>query len=206
MDRFHKLYYDSARTGGTWHDTYWLGVPIWKCPLDMWVYQEIIFDVKPDLIVETGTAFGGSALFMSCMLDLIGKGKIVTVDINEVPSKPQHERLHYVRGSSTAEEIVDQIRPHVADSDTVMVILDSDHSKEHVLNELQIYNQFVTKGSYMIVEDTSVNGHPVLPDHGPGPMEAVEDFLNVNEQFVVDRSREKFYLTFNPKGYLKKVG
>lgn len=205
VDRFHKLYYDSAASGGTWQNTYWLGVPIWKCPLDLWVYQEIIFDLKPDLIVECGTAFGGSALYMSCMLDLIDKGKVVTIDIEEKQSMPQHERLNYLHGSSTAEEIVDQVRSHVAGSDTVMVILDSDHSKDHVLNELQIYNQFVTKDSYMIVEDSNVNGHPILPEHGPGPMEAVQDFLQMNEEFVVDESKEKFYLTFNPKGFLKKA-
>jgi len=85
-----------------------------------------------------------------------------------------------------------------------MVILDSDHSKGHVLSELKIYSKFVTKGSYIIVEDTNINNHPVFPDFGPGPMEAVEEFLKENKDFSVDRSREKFYLTFNPKGFLQK--
>ena len=86
-----------------------------------------------------------------------------------------------------------------------MVILDSDHGKDHVLNELRTYSPFVTKGSYLIVEDTNINGHPVLHDFGPGPMEAVEDFLKENQNFTVDKSKEKFYLTFNPKGYLRKI-
>jgi len=87
----------------------------------------------------------------------------------------------------------------------VMVILDSNHDKDHVLNELRSYNRFVTKGSYLIVEDTDFNGHPVLPDYGPGPMEAVKAFLSENKDFEVDKSREKFFLTFNPRGYLKKI-
>lgn len=86
-----------------------------------------------------------------------------------------------------------------------MVILDSDHSKVHVLNELRIYSKLVTKGNYLIVEDTCINGHPVCQGFGPGPMEAVEEFLKENQDFVVDRTREKFYLTFNPKGGLRRI-
>ncbi len=88
----------------------------------------------------------------------------------------------------------------------MLVILDSDHSKRHVLDELRTYSQFVGEGSYIIVEDTNVNGHPVLPEFGPGPMEAIQDFLKENKDFAVDGSKEKFYMTFNPKGYLRRVG
>ena len=98
-----------------------------------------------------------------------------------------------------------QVGKLISDKDKVMVILDSDHHKEHVLNELRIYGKFVTKESYIIVEDTNINGHPVYPDFGPGPMEAVEEFLRENKNFVIDKTREKFYLTFNPRGYLKKI-
>ncbi len=86
-----------------------------------------------------------------------------------------------------------------------MAILDSDHHKEHVLRELEIYSKFVTRESYIIVEDTNINGHPVRSKFGPGPMEAVKEFLKMNDDFIIDRSREKFYLTFNPDGYLKKM-
>lgn len=160
VDDFHRLYYDSNTFGGTWRDTFWMGVPIWKCPMDMWIYQEILFNLKPDVIVETGTAFGGSALFMANICDLLGKGKIVTVDIQDRPNRPRHERIQYISGSSTADEVVEQVRKNI-NGGTVLVILDSDHSKGHVLDELRIYSRFVQEGSYVIVEDSNVNGHPV---------------------------------------------
>jgi cephalosporin hydroxylase len=86
-----------------------------------------------------------------------------------------------------------------------MVVLDSDHSRDHVLNELKAYSPLVTKGNYLIVEDTNLNGHPVHPSIGPGPMEAVTDFLRYNDEYQIDKERERFYITFNPNGYLKKI-
>jgi cephalosporin hydroxylase len=108
-------------------------------------------------------------------------------------------------GSSTSKEIVEKIKNSIKDKDRVMVILDSDHSKVHVLNELRIYSELVTRGSYLIVEDMCLNGHPVYPGFGLGPMEAVEEFLKESKDFVADRRREKYYITFNPKGYLKRI-
>lgn len=206
VEQFHKLYYDSGFSGETWRDTYWMGVPIWKRPLDLWLYQEMIFDLKPDLIVETGTAFGGSSLFLAGMCDLVGNGEVITIDIQDLKQSPEHERVSRLLGSSTPEEVLKEVRRRVEDSETVMVILDSDHAKSHVLEELEAYKDLVTKGSYLVVEDTNVNGNPVLPDHGPGPMEAVEEFFSSTKDFIIDESKEKFYMTFNPKGCLKKVG
>lgn len=205
IDQFHKLYYDSHIFGKTWGNTFWMGIPILKCPFDLWIYQEIIFKLKPDIIIECGTAYGGSALFLASMCDLVNTGKVITIDIKEKEVRPKHKRIKYLLGSSTSEEIVKQVKKFINDKDKVMVILDSDHHKEHVLNELRIYSEFVTKGSYIIVEDTNLNDHPVYPDFGPGPMEAVGEFLKENKEFIVDRSKEKLYLTFNPKGYLRKI-
>ncbi|MFA5049569.1 MAG: CmcI family methyltransferase [Candidatus Micrarchaeia archaeon] len=205
VDQFHKLYYDSHEFGKTWTNTTWLGVHTQKCPLDLWIYQEIIFEIKPDVIIECGTLNGGSALFLASMCDLVNTGSVITIDIENRKGRPQHKRIRYLLGSSTSEEIIKQIGKLVRDTDKVLVILDSDHSKKHVLNELRIYNKLVTKGSYIIVEDTNLNNHPIDPDHGPGPMEAVEEFLKENNSFMVDKSKEKFYLTFNPHGYLKKM-
>jgi cephalosporin hydroxylase len=203
INHFHKLYYESEER--TWKNTFWLGAQAQKCPLDLWIYQEIIFENRPDVIVECGTYSGGSALFLASICNLLKKGEIITIDIERMEDRPQHDRLTYLLGSSTAQEIVEKIKSLIKDKDRIMVILDSDHNKAHVLKELEIYSHFVTKDSYMIVEDTNVNGHPVNSDFGPGPMEAVREFLEGNKDFVIDRSREKFYLTFNPDGYLKRI-
>jgi cephalosporin hydroxylase len=201
VQEFHRLYYDSPVR--TWSNTYWLGTHTQKCPLDLWIYQEILYELRPEAIVETGTASGGSALFLASVCDLLGQGKIISVDIEDA-ERPQHDRVTYLTGSSVAPKIVDRVVEFVGDAAPVLVILDSDHSREHVLEELRAYSPVVTPGSYLIVEDTNVNGHPVLPEHGPGPMEAVDEFLDSAPEFSVDPEREKFFLTFNPRGFLRK--
>ncbi len=201
VDQFHRFYYES----GVWRNTFWLGISTQKCPLDLWIYQEIIFELRPDLIVECGTADGGSALYLASLCDLVQHGKVVTIDVEDRPGRPKHKRITYVLGSSTTRETSDRLSRLTRGLGRTLVILDSDHSKAHVLEELRIYSKLVTVESYLIVEDTNVNSHPVLPEFGPGPMEAVDDFLKENREFVIDRSRERLYLTFNPRGYLKRV-
>lgn len=203
--QFRNLYFDSYVVGKTPFNTFWLGVLTRKCPTDFWIYQEIIFELKPDVIIECGTAHGGSALFLASMCDLVNNGKVITIDIADMKGRPKHKRIKYLHGSSISAAIVEQVKKLVTPKDKVMVILDSDHRKAHVLNELKIYGELVTKGSYLVVEDTVLNGHPVYPEFGPGPMEAVEEFLEGNKAFVADGDKEKFYLTFNPRGYLRKV-
>lgn len=204
VDQFHLLYFNSWKK--TIRNTYWLGVPTIKCPLDCWIYQEIIYKIKPDLIIECGTSYGGSALFIASLFDLIDNGKVITIDISEEKkNKPQHKRIQYLIGSSISNKIIKQVKSQISANDKVMVILDSDHKKGHVLNELKIYSKFVSKGSYLIVEDSNINGHPVLPNFGLGPMEAIEDFLKENKNFIIDKTKEKFFLTFNPNGYLKRI-
>lgn len=205
VEQFHKLYYDANLFGKTWRETYWMGAHVAKCPFDLWLYQEIIFSKRPDVIVECGTLHGGSAGYMASLCDLVGSGRIVTVDVRERSGRPVHDRITYLTGSSTDEEMVERIRQEIRSDDRVMVILDSDHRRDHVLAELRIYKDVVTPGQYLIVEDTNLNGHPVAPEFGPGPMEALEAFLEENDEFLQDREMgEKFYLTFNPGGYLLK--
>jgi len=200
-EQFHRQYYDS----GVWRNTFWLGVQTQKCPLDLWIYQEILFESQPEMIIESGTASGGSALFLASVCDQIGQGRIITIDIEANTRRPKHPRVEYVVGSSVALEIVTAIKARIAGTERVMVILDSDHSKSHVLNELRIYADAVTPGCYLIIEDTNINNHPVAEGFGPGPMEAVEEFLKGREDFIIDREREKFFLTFNPRGFLRRV-
>jgi len=201
LEEFRLLYFDSYVVG----NTYWLGTPALKCPLDLWIFQEIIAEVRPQTIIECGTAHGGTAHFMATICDLIGFGEVISIDIVESPDRPTHPRLRYLLGSSTSPDVLNEVELLLGEGGPTMVILDSNHSTEHVLAELENYSRFVTQGSYLIVEDTIMNGHPAFPDLGPGPMEAVEQFLASSSDFVSDRTREKHLMTFHPKGYLQRV-
>lgn len=205
INQFHQLYYDYSNVGGTWNCTFFLGVATQKCPLDLFIYQEILYELKPDIIIEAGTAYGGGALFLASICDLINHGQVITIDIKDIGKKPQHKRIRYLIGSSVSKTIVSQIKKIIKPKNKILVILDSNHSKKHVIQELNIYSKLVTKGSYIIVEDSNINGHPVYFNHGPGPMEAIKEFLEKNNNFIIDKTREKFLLTFNPNGYLKKI-
>jgi cephalosporin hydroxylase len=200
---FHYYYYRDSLT--TWSNTSWMGVPLLKLPLDLWIYQEIIYETRPTVIVETGTNKGGSALYFANLLDLLGSGKVISVDVISPPEgAPQHPRIEYLLGSSTDPQILTQIRSRIRKEDRVMVVLDSDHSAAHVRRELELYSPLVSPGCYLVVEDTNVNGHPVFRSHGPGPMEALQDFLAGNQEFSSDLAREKFAITFSPRGWLRR--
>jgi cephalosporin hydroxylase len=198
---FHTLYYGSR----VWEKTYYRGHNILKCPLDMWIYQEMIHELKPDYIIESGTFLGGSALYFADMFDLVGHGEIITIDIEVRPGIPHHNRIKYLKGSSSDINIFNNVMSMVGDKKNLMVILDSDHSHQHVIDEMRMWHSVIPVGGYMIVEDSNVNGHPVRPDFGPGPMEAINEFLSENSDFEIDLSRQKFYMTQNPRGYLKRI-
>jgi cephalosporin hydroxylase len=185
--------------------TTFLGIQTLKYPTDLWAYQEIISETAPDVIVETGTWHGGSALFLATVCDALGRGRVITIDTEPGEPLPQHPRVTYIRGSSTDPVVLGQVRGQIRETDHVMAILDADHSREHVLAELAVYSDLVTFGDYLIVEDTNVNGHPVLPDHGPGPGEAVDEFLGRDARYAVDRTRERLLLTANPGGFLRRM-
>lgn len=202
-DQFHIQYYNSHQQ--TWANTKWLGIPAQKCPFDLWTYQEILYELRPDIIIECGTAEGGSTLFLASICDLINHGSVITIDVLPPEGKPAHNRVTYLHGSSVSVEIVEKVKSMIGSSDKVMVILDSDHSKQHVLCEIETYGPLVSLNHYLIVEDTNINGNPVLPSFGAGPMEAVKEYLNKNSDFVSDRDRENHYLTFNPNGYLRRI-
>lgn len=200
---FHIIFYASSER--TWANTKWMGATILKNPFDMWVYQELLFEKKPDLLIECGTNKGGSALYFANMFDLIGNGRIVSVDINNNPGKPIHPRIEYLVMSSTSDECMQELQKRIRPGEKVMAVLDSDHSMKHVRRELELYGPIVSTGQYMVVEDSNVNGHPVTRSYGPGPMEAIHDFLKVNRDFQIDEGREKFMVTFFPDGWLRKV-
>jgi cephalosporin hydroxylase len=194
---YGQLYSDS----GVWRDrTRWLGVPVVKVPSDLWVIQELVVRTRPDLYIETGTWSGGSALYLATVMDALGHGQIVTIDIQERQGRPVHPRIEYITGSSVDPEIVRLVRGRVAAADVVMVDLDSGHRAQHVLAELRAYAELVTVGSYLIVEDTNFDW-----TFGPGPGEALTEFLAADDRFVVDAACEKFMHTGNPFGFLRRV-
>lgn len=207
---FHTLYYGHWQKGSGTLSILWRGYSAIKCPLDLWMYQELIQRRRPDLIVETGTAWGGSALFLADMCDLAANGRVLSIDVNNekhLGILPSHPRLTFLSGSSADPAIVDQVYSAARDigpSPEIMVFLDSDHFAVHVMRELVAYAPLIRPGGYLVVEDTNINGHPVLPAFGPGPGEAVNVFLKNNQDFEVDPRCERFLMTCNPGGFLRK--
>jgi cephalosporin hydroxylase len=200
VSRAHDVLYLSD----AWANATWLGAQSLKNPLDLWVYQEIMSETRPELIVETGTFRGGSALFLASICDLLGVGEVVSIDIEPVRDDyPAHPRITYLGGrSSTDPGVVAEIRAR-AEGKRTLVILDSDHSQAHVEAELAEYAGIVPVGGYVVVEDSNIG--QIRKDLLPGPLEAIETFLAGTDAFEIDREREKFLITFNPSGYLRRV-
>lgn len=197
-------------------DPRWLGVTVVKHPIDLFTYQEIIYETRPDLIVETGTFAGGSALFMANLFDLLAAddwkytedaGRILSIDVAVNRQLPNHPRIDYLLGmSSTSPEVVSHVAK-AADGKRTMVILDSAHNADHVSAELDLYAPMVSKGCYLIVEDTNADGYflGVGDIDGEGPAEAVKRFQPSNRGFEQDRARERMGFSQNPGGFLKRV-
>ena len=200
VSRAHDVLYLSD----AWTETNWLGAQALKNPLDLWVYQEIIVEQRPELIVETGTYRGGSAFYLASICDLVGVGEVVSIDVEPLRDDyPAHPRITYLGGkSSTDPDVVAQVRGR-AKGKRVLVVLDSDHSQGHVEAELAAYAPLVQVGGYVIVEDSNIG--QIRKDLLPGPLQAIEAFLARTDEFEVDRSREKFLITQNPSGYLRRV-
>jgi cephalosporin hydroxylase len=205
VNRFHELYYQRWVEGGDTINLTWFGHALWKCPLDLWMYQELIVRTRPDVLVETGTYEGGSALFFATLFDRLGDGRVITIDVEPRPAVwPMHHHILHLTGSSIDPAVVRRVRDEVGAA-TAMVVLDSDHTEAHVYGELSAYHDLVRPGHYLVVEDTNVNGHPAYPAFGPGPAEAVTRFLAEHTSFQVDATCERFLMTLNPGGYLLRV-
>ena len=203
VEQFHRLYYHSG--GQTWKDTEFLGTNVWKNPMDLWLYQELVHRHRPDAIIEAGTKFGGSAYYFARLFDLLGHGQVITIDVTPQPGRPEHPRITYLTGSSTDPAVADSVDELVGGGKP-LIVLDSSHNRNHVLDELRLWSPRVPVGWHIVVEDTHAGGHPVTTNHRRGgPWAAVERFLAEEDAFVVDESMHKFFFTFNPRGYLKRV-
>ena len=198
----------------------WLGRPIIQFPQDIIALQEIIWNVKPDLVIETGIAHGGSIIFYASLLELIGKnGLVIGIDNDirehnraEIEKHSMYKRIKMIEGSSIDKKVVDKVYEQAKDKKNIMVILDSNHDHEHVLNELNLYSSLVTKGSYLVVLDTVIEDMPEnffknRPwSKGNNPKTAVWEFLNRTNRFEIDKEIEdKLLITVAPDGYLKCV-
>lgn len=214
-----KFTVDSARKGYPYNFT-WLGRPIIQFPQDIVAIQELIWNVKPDLVIETGIAHGGSLVLSASILECIGgRGIVVGIDNDirkhnrrEIGKHRMFKRIKMIEGSSIDEVVLRKVRKFVRGKKRVLVFLDSNHSHAHVLRELLLYSPFVTKGSYIVAFDTVIEKMPKGSnknrpwDKGNNPMTAVRAFLRKHKNFVVDKEIEhKLLITAAPGGFLKRV-
>ena len=215
--KVHDVFLDSCRYRYSYNFK-WLGRPVIQYPQDLLALQEIIWAVKPDLIVETGIAHGGSLIFSASMLEMIGNdGMVLGIDLEIRPhnrkaieAHSMAKRIKMIEGSSVNPAVVDAVEHEVEGRKCILVVLDSCHTHGHVLDELKLYSRFVTKDSYLVVFDTVVEDMPkeFFPDRswGPGnsPKTAVREFLKSNNRFQVDSElQDKLLFTVAPEGYLK---
>lgn len=215
------------RTG--WDNKYvysfsWLGRPIIQLPEDLIRIQELIYAIKPDLIIETGIAHGGSLIFYAHLLSVIGKGKVIGIDIDirkhnreEIEKHSLFPFITLIEGSSVEKEIVQKLKPLISPEDKVLVILDSNHSRNHVIKELEIYSEFVSKDSYIVACDgimQNLEGAPRSEDdwNWNNPISAINDFVVKNENFKIVEPRFPFNegninerVTYWPKAFIKRV-
>jgi cephalosporin hydroxylase len=197
-----------------------MGRPIIQFPQDIIAMQEIVWKVRPQLVVETGIAHGGSLIFYASMLELLGgDGVVLGIDIDirahnraEIEKHPMFKRIKMIEGSSVDENVVSQVYEFAKDKTPTLVVLDSMHTHDHVLKELNAYSPLVTKDSYIVAFDTVVED---MPDNffqdrpwgkGNNPKTAVWEFLKSNDQFEIDKEiDEKLLITVAPDGYLKRI-
>ena len=195
----------------------WLGVPIIQTAQDMILMQELIFKIKPDIIIDVGLAHGGSLIYYSSLLELLGNGKVIGVDIDirehnrkVIEAHPLFKRIELIEGSSISEKVINEIEKRLPKNPKIIVCLDSNHKKNHVLEELKLYQKFVNKGSYLVVFDTNTSDLVKLGAceeeyRDNGPKEAIEEFLRINNDFEIDKDYNKLFISCSPDGYLKRV-
>lgn len=197
----------------------WLGRPIIQYPQDILAIQEIIYQLQPDLIIETGIAHGGSLIFHASICELMGKGHVLGIDIDirehnktEIQNHPMSKRITMLQGSSISPEIINTVKEMTQGKERVLVILDSNHTHDHVLEEIKLYSPFVTKDSYLMVFDTIVEDIPEDLNFqrpwsvGNNPKTAVFEFLKTNTDFEIDHTIDnKLLISVSPSGFLKKI-
>ena len=205
-DQWHRYFYDSGLHG----QVFWRGIRLLKNPIDLVVFAEVIHEVMPRVIVETGTRHGGSALFYADMMTVGGVPNplVITIDTVDDPLRPVDPRIIYLKGSSTDLDILDEVHKLVQERRPRMVMLDSNHHQDHVFAELEAYHYLVGPGSYLICEDTNID-NPVENVaknlHDLGPAVGLAKWLPDHPEFIPDVGRERFGVTFNPGAWLRRA-
>jgi cephalosporin hydroxylase len=219
MLKLTKKWFDKSFSHEYSYHFSWLGRPIIQYPQDIIAIQEIIWKIKPDLIIETGIAHGGSLILSASILELLGKGEVVGIDIDirkhnhlAIENHSLKKRINMIEGSSISKKIIKKVFEFTKDKKRIMVILDSNHTHKHVLKEMELYSPLITKGSYLIVLDTVIENMPEdffknRPwSKGNNPMSAVKKFLEQNKRFKIDKKIDKkLLITVAPQGYLKCI-
>lgn len=195
----------------------WLGVPVIQTPEDLILMQELIFNVRPDFIIETGIGHGGGLIYYASVMELLNKGRVIGVDIEirehnrkAIEAHPLYKRIKLIEGDSVSNETIQEVKKTLLPGSNVIVCLDSDHTKPHVFKELQLYHQFVRPGGYVVVFDTNTSKLAELDACDKkyinnGPKEAIEEFLKTNGDFEIDVSYNKLYISYSPDGYLRRT-
>lgn len=186
------------------HTTYF-GVRAYKNPLDAWIYQEIVVAQRPDVIVEVGNRFGGGTLHLAHLCDLLGHGQVIGVDVNHADISDvvrRHPRVTLIEGDAVGR--FEDVRALCSESRSTMVIEDSSHTYDNTLAVLRAYSALLHVGDHFVVEDTICH-HGLAVGPNPGPYEAVVTFLEQDPRFRADRERERFLVTWNPRGFLTRV-
>jgi len=188
------------------HKTSYFGIKTLQSPNDFWVYQEIIYKTKPDVLIEIGNYHGGSTLALAHIFDAMGHGRVIGLDIDqsEIPKLVRsHPRITLIQGDAC--QSFDQVEALISPEERVLVIEDSSHTYENTLSVLRLYSKLIKPNDYFIVED-SICHHGLSLGPSPGPYEAIESFIEEGADFDIDREQESFLITWNPKGYLKRRG
>jgi cephalosporin hydroxylase len=188
-----------------WRDSTWLGHEIETLPTDLIAYQEILTRVRPEWVVDIRTGNGARALFLASVCELLGRGRVVSVDSKPRDDRPQHPRITYVTGEPMDDDTVREVHDIVGASPNAVLLLGARGTRQRILKELQAYEALVPLGSYVVIEDTIVNGHPVWPTFGAGPAEAIKTVINTRGDLAPDPTLQRYGVTFNPNGFLKRL-
>lgn len=217
LEYLSELWIKSSFFNKVMYESTWLGIPVIQFPDDIVIMQELIWKVRPDVIIETGVAHGGSAILFASILELIGSGKVIAIDIEirkynylAIKAHPLSRRIELIEGSSTDRETVRKVEEKMQGANNAVVLLDSDHSFKHVQEEMEIYSRFILPGGYMVVMDGIQELLSDTPSAKPGwkddnPLRAIKQFLDKHDNWEIDQHYSRLPITCNPQGYLRRI-